>query len=734
MRKLIFVDDDNQIFHLHNKKISYVFRVAPNLKKLEHIYFGKSIRPHNTVTNSINSQPAWGEKRINHDDYSSLSRISQEYPEFGTSDYRTPAFEISYPKGDSISNFEYRTYSIEDGAPEIKGMPNVRYSKDECQTLTIVMEDEYSGLLMLLNYTIDTENSSIVRNVTIENRSNSEYNIDSLKSMSLDIPNENFDLITLNGIWAREKIVNREKINPGIKEISSIRGASGHVHDPFIAIANHETTQSQGDVIGISTIYSGNHKETIELDSYDIVRVTAGINNSHFSWHLSSGESFTSPQSILAYSSQGFNHLSQTFHNIVRKHLIDSKWILKKHPILINNWEATYFNFNEDKIIKLADRASKVGCDLFVLDDGWFSNRNSEEGSLGDWTVDHEKLPNGLSGLSKRIHELGMDFGLWFEPESVSKNTGLYRKHPDWIIGVKGKSYSQGRNQYLLDFSNPEVVDNIYSQMDKVLSKTKIEYIKWDMNRNITEPYSSVLNEKKQGEFYHRYILGVYSLYEKLTSSYPNIRFESCASGGGRFDLGMLYYAPQTWGSDDTDAFERWQIQTGESYVYPLSSIGTHVSAVPNHQTGRVTPLNTRGNIALFGTFGYELDLLRLTDSEMEEIRKQISKRKKYDYLISNGDFYRLDTKLDDTNAWQVVSNDKKSVLVCYFKGLSHPNTGYDRVRLFGLNSDDKYLINDSYLLYGDELMNLGLPLGNYNKDHSKIDFDSKLFEIKAVE
>ncbi|HIY94027.1 alpha-galactosidase [Companilactobacillus sp. HBUAS56275] len=732
MNTLIQVDTDKKIFYLCNKEISYIFRVLPKTQKLEHIYFGRHVASHGTVKNVTQADKAWGEDLIAGNQYSSLSRLMQEYPEYGTGDYRLPAFEINYPDGDEISNFEYANYKIIDGVPDIKGMPHVRYSKSDCQTLIVTLKDQYSGLKMKLNYTIDSINASLIRNVEVVNDGEQIYTVKSLKSMALDVPNDDYDLITLNGIWAREKQVNRESINPGIKEISSRRGASGHVHDPFVALVSSETTQNSGEVYGISTIYSGNHKETVELDAYDVVRVTAGINDDHFSWDLNPGENFVTPQTILVFSDRGFNKMSQTFHNLVRNHLIAPRWRKRKNPVLINNWEATYFDFNEKKILDLAKKASQVGCNLFVLDDGWFAERNSEKGSLGDWRVNYKKLPHGLDGLSSRIHKLGMDFGLWFEPESVSEDTPIFKQHPDWIIGIKNKSHSQGRNQYLLDFSNPAVVDNIYKQMDKILSTTKIDYIKWDMNRNITEPYSQYLSLNQQGEFYHRYILGVYSLYERLVKKYPEILFESCASGGGRFDLGMLYYAPQTWGSDDTDAYERWEIQKGESYVYPLSTIGTHVSASPNHQTGRQTPLKTRGNIALFGTFGYELDLLNLSELEIEIIKQQINLQRKYAELIATGDFYRLKTSLSSTDAWMVVSRDGQQALVCYFKGLSHPNMGYDHVKLYGLNDEIRYSINDSYYLYGDELKNIGLPL-EYSLNGDRIqDFDSKIFEIKA--
>lgn len=730
MTELIQVDQQHGIFYLSNSKISYIFRIMPKINKLEHIYFGKRITFHPTIENEIQHGFTWGERQLEDDNGSSLSRIMQEFPEGGTGDYRLPAFEITYPSGDSVSNFIYDRYQIIKKAPDIKGLPHVRYDNHACETLSVVLKDQYSDLELILNYTIDPFNSFIVRNTVLKNLGDQIYKIDNLKSLSLDLPNENFDVVSLNGTWARERHVQRQPLGYGIQGISSSRGASGHVHDPFVALAKPDCTQNGGDVYGISTIYSGNHKETVELDTYGVVRVIAGINDEYFTWNLVAHQSFSSPQSVLVFSDQGFNGMSQAFHDLVREHLVAPQWRDIKHPVLINNWEATYFDFDENKILELADKSSKLGCDLFVLDDGWFGQRNSEKGSLGNWTVDTDKLPHGLNSLSNKIHDLGMKFGLWFEPESVSSDVKIFKEHPNWVIGVQGKKYTQGRNQFLLDFSNSSVVDNIFQQMDRILSETKIDYIKWDMNRNITEPFSSNLNSNQQGEFYHRYILGVYDLYNRLLTKYPQILFESCASGGGRFDLGMLYYAPQTWVSDDTDAYERWQIQTGTSYVYPLSTMGTHVSVIPNHQTGRLTPLKTRGNIAMFGTFGYEMDLTKLTDSEEIEIKRQIVKRKKYDKLITQGKFYRLETRSKQTDAWMVVSEDKKTILLCYFQKLSHPNRGYDRVRLYGLDKNLKYQVNQVECFYGDELMNIGLPLNN-NRDNP-IDFDSELFEIKS--
>lgn len=439
-----------------------------------------------------------------------------------------------------------------------------------------------------------------------------------------------------------------------------------------------------------------------------------------------------------------FNGMSQTYHDLYRSRLVRGYWRDRIRPILINNWEATYFDFNEEKVMTIAETANDLGIELFVLDDGWFGERHSDNSSLGDWFENNEKLPNGIEGLSKKITSLGMKFGLWFEPEMICKDTKLFEEHPDWVIKTPNRNASHGRNQFILDFSRDEVVEHIFALMDQILSKSEISYVKWDMNRYITEPYSLSLNVDQQGEFFHRYILGVYKLYEKLIHKYPEILFESCAGGGGRFDAGMLYYAPQAWTSDDTDAVERLKIQYGTSMAYPLYSMGSHVSEVPNHQVGRMTSIESRANVAYFGTFGYELDITKLNDEEKEKIREQVAFFKEQRALIRNGQFYRLLSPFESNEvSWMVVSKDKKEAIVGYYKVLAKPNDKYYRIKLEGLDPNKLYSIEGRQTQhYGDELMNIGIVLGEDYTDRAgeywsrekTTDFSSMIFVIKEVE
>ena len=500
--------------------------------------------------------------------------------------------------------------------------------------------------------------------------------------------------------------------------------------------------ETSGEVIGFSLIYSGNFRMQAEVDTHDVTRITVGINPDRFDWKLEPGEEFQTPEAVMVYSDQGLNKMSQTFHRLYAKRLARGYWRDRPRPILNNNWEATYFNFTEDRLVQIASKAKECGVELFVLDDGWFGQRNDDHAGLGDWVANSERLPNGIKGLSERIEAMGIKFGLWFEPEMTNKDSDLYRAHPDWILHTPGRNASHGRYQYVLDFSRKEVVEYIYEMMAKILSEAKVSYIKWDMNRSITECYSMALPADRQGEVFHRYILGVYDLYERLTSEFPEVLFESCSSGGGRFDPGMLYYAPQGWTSDDSDAIERLKIQYGTSLCYPISSMGSHVSVIPNHQVFRKTPLHTRANVAYFGTFGYELDLNSLKEEEIAEVKEQIIFMKKYRKLFQFGDFYRLKSPFEGNETiWMVVSEDKKTAIVGYYRTLNGVNQAYSRIKLQGLDPDMLYenILNKTEN-YGDELMNFGLittdvTAGEVPGDATPCtDFESRIYILKAKE
>ena len=604
----------------------------------------------------------------------------------------------------------------------------------------IRLADPVTGLELELFYTIFAEGGVLARSARFVNRGEQALHLQSAMSLCLDLPDKGYDMIQFSGAWARERYPKTRRLEQGIQSVGSIRGNSSHNHNPFMILKRPTADEFQGEAIGFSLIYSGNFLAQVEVDTYDTARVLLGIHPHCFDWKLDPSEEFQTPEAVMVYTDQGLNHLSQTFHRLYQKRLARGYWRDRVRPILINNWEATYFDFTEDKLVEIAEKARECGVELFVLDDGWFGKRCGEQAGLGDWVANPDRLKNGITGLAQRIEDLGMKFGLWFEPEMVNKDSDLYREHPDWIIQAPGRRNSHGRYQYVLDFSRKEVVDRIYEMMDKILSEAKVSYIKWDMNRSITECYSAALPPDRQGEIYHRYILGVYDLYERLTSKFPQILFESCASGGGRFDPGMLYYAPQCWTSDDSDAVERIKIQYGTSYCYPVSSMGTHVSVVPNHQINRITPLDTRANVAYFGTFGYELDLNTLTADEQEEVKGQIAFMKQYRQLFQFGTFYRLQSPFEhNTSAWMVVSDDGKEAIVGWYRVLNGVNLPYTRLRLKGLCEDLPYKVDgESGIHYGSELMNAGLITTDASSGQAQgneemcRDFESRLYILKA--
>lgn len=736
---MIYINN-NKEFHLTNGMISYICRVEEKTGVLEQLYFGSAI-PHQPTFDYLIEREIRPSNNFKKEDHtSSLEHIKQEMPMYGTTDFRYPAVEVQYPDGDAISHFNYSNYRISNKKRKIPNLPTSFYDEAEAETLTIVLKDRYSSLTIEMDYTIFKDFPIISRQNHIVHHDDCRYQLMRFMSMSLDLPIDDCDWLHLDGAWARETQVKRDKLHSGLQQISSTRGASSHIHNPFFAICEKSATEFQGDVYAFSLIYSGNFVGQIEVDTYRISRVQMGINPYQFSWQLEKGDVFSSPEVIMNYAQNGFNEMSRNFHAFFKKHLIRQKWASKERPVLINNWEATYFNFDESKILALAQEAANLGIELFVLDDGWFGHRDNDASSLGNWQVDKRKLPHGIRSLSQKIHEKGLKFGLWFEPEMVSMDTPLYQAHPDWIVGHPQKNISHGRNQYVLDFSQNCVIDCIFEQMDAVLKACEIDYVKWDMNRYISEAYSVSLGKQRQGEFFHRYILGVYALYEKLLAKYPDLLIESCAGGGGRFDPALLYYAPQTWTSDDTDAIERLKIQYGASMVYPLSAIGSHVSEVPNHQVARMTSLKMRSDVALFGTFGYELDVTKLSQREKSQVKNQIILFKKHRTLLHTGTFFRLQSPFNgNVCAWMVVSENQTEALIGYYQILAEPNPPYQRLRLKGLNADFDYTIwEKEQVRTGKDLMAVGLIFGeNYIDRASDFwqrqmagDFSSKLIYL----
>lgn len=733
MSSIQFVKE-TKTFILSNQQISYILGVEEGV--LIHYYFGKCIKNFSNVPEYPQNINQSFSPRLSgaENEYFSLNNLPQEYPGNNQGDYRTPANEVTHANGSTVTDFRYHSFKIIQGKPELDGLPATYADDDsEAETLIIKLVDAVSSMELYLSYTIFAAQSVIVRSARYVNAGTEDCRIEKAMSSSIDFPYAERELFFLSGAWANERNLIREPIMPGTKQLGSVRGASSHAINPFLGIGSKHFTESVGEVYGFSLVYSGNHEMIVEEDQIGQCRVQLGINSHDFSWQLKPGDDFQTPEVVMGYSEEGLGKLSSAFHELFNQHLVRGRYKNETRPVLINNWEATYFDFDAQKILDIAKASSELGVELFVLDDGWFGHRENDRSSLGDWFVNEEKLPGGLDGISKAVHQLGMKFGLWFEPEMISEDSELFKRHPDWILKTPGYPASLGRNQYVLDFSRQEVRDNIYQQMKKVLDSAAIDYIKWDMNRNMSEVYSSALGSTQQGEVYHRYILGLYEFLERLTSECPNILFESCSGGGGRFDPGMLYYMPQTWTSDNTDAISRLKIQYGTSIVYPVSTMGAHVSTVPNHQTGRVTPFEVRGDVAMSGVLGYELNVTKLSEKEKKEMKQQISFYKKHRELIQFGDFYRLLSPFEGAaTAWQFVSRDKKEALVIYVKAHAEAAPHLNVLKLAGLTPEKMYLDESGKQYSGDELMLLGLFVENLLKGEKTSEYQSCCLYLKA--
>ena len=737
---ILFKEECRQ-FHLTNGEVSYIFRVSEDGKLLQ-LYYG-AVVPERDYSYLVELQhrPMTTYRKEGDLRYS-LEHVRQEFPEYGTTDFRHPAICLRQENGSRITDFVYVSHQIVDGKPALEGLPaTYTEAQMEAKTLILTLRDALTEVEVQLFYTIFADWPVIARSSKVINQGGETCYLESLASLSLDLPDADYDWLQLSGAWARERYIKERPLQQGIQSIESTRGISSPHHNPFVALKRSKTTEFSGPVLGASLVYSGNFFIQAEVDTYDVTRLQIGINPFGFEWKLAAGQSFTSPEALLVYSERGLNGMSQVFHQLFRRRLARGYWRERARPVLINNWEATYFDFSEDQLLDLAENAQEVGVELFVLDDGWFGQRTNDRAGLGDWFVNPERLPQGLGPLAERIHVLGMKFGLWFEPEMVNKDSQLYRTHPDWLLAVPDRQPHHGRNQFVLDYSRPEVVDEIFERLSAVIEEAQLDYIKWDMNRPLTDVFSAAWPADQQGEIFHRYVLGVYDLYERLISRYPSLLFESCSSGGGRFDPGMLYYAPQVWTSDDSDAIERLKIQYGTSLLYPLSSMGAHVSIVPNHQTNRLTPLKTRGNVAFFGSFGYELDLNQLSPEELAEVREQIAFYKRYRELIHNGTFYRLQSpfKGDGQTAWMVVSQDQNTAILGTFKVLNQVNRSHQRLQLKGLAVEKVYRL-EGHAYMGAELMRVGLvttdassgQLLEDSEQKPSYDFDSKLWLFEA--
>lgn len=723
-------------FHLYNGKISYLIKVLPN-NQLGHLYFGKYVKDKESFKYLLEGGYRPLATYVFEKDYFlSLQHTRQEYPSYGTTDFHYPAFDIIQSNGSHIMNFEYQSHVILKGKKKLEGLPATYVEEEhEADTLEITLYDSLTKTQLILSYTIYSDLGALTRHAQFKQLGEDSIALNRVMSTSIDFPDSNYEMVHFSGAWARERAIKVRRLEQGVQSIHSMRGTSSAEHNPFVILKRPHTDENIGEAIGFSLVYSGNFLAQVEVDSHEMTRVSMGIHPDTFYWELKQGETFQTPEVVMVYSDQGLNKMSQTYHELYRNRLARGNWRNKVRPIVCNNWEATEFDFDEEKILSIAKEAADVGVELFVLDDGWFGERNNDQAGLGDWFVNKEKLPSGIDGLAKKINGLGMKFGLWIEPEMVNKESLLYRNHPDWMLSTPGRRASQGRNQYVLDFSRKEVVEYIYEMIAKILETSEISYIKWDMNRYLTECYSVEKEPQNQGKVMHEYILGVYSLYEKLTTKFPEILFESCSSGGARFDAGMLYYAPQVWTSDNTDAGDRIKIQYSTSYAYPLSSMAAHVSQIPNQQTKRSICLETRGNVAFFGVFGYELDLGELDLKDKEMVKKQIEFVKHYRELMMNGDFYRLiNPHTAQEAAWMVVSKDKKKALVGYYKLSYQPNSGFIRLHLKGLDQDGKYQVNGKGVYHGDELMHIGLVIEEQELSHNGGDFSSVIYEVVSIE
>lgn len=738
----IIYNEKTREFHLYNQEISYIIKILDNDQPGQ-LYYGKRLTHREDFGHLFEyAMRDMSPYAFEGNSTFSLENIKQEYPTFGCGDMRFPAYEIERENGSHVVEFVYKEHKIYNGKPKLEGLPATYVeSDDEAQTLELVLEDASIGTKIILLYTIYEAFPVITRSVRFECDSDEKITLLSAMSACVDLPDKDYEMIDLAGVWARERHVRRHKLDYGIQSIYSMRGCSSYQFNPFLALARENADEFQGQVYGFSLVYSGNFLAQTEVDNYDTARVLMGIHPNGFKWTLGKGEAFQTPEMVMVYSEAGLNGMSQAFHKLYRTRLARGTWRDKVRPILINSWEAFYFDFDAPKLLGLADAAADLGMELFVLDDGWFGKRNDGTSSLGDWYPNEEKLKGTLKELAEKINAKGLKFGLWIEPEMTNKDSDLYRAHPDWLLAEQGKRICHSRNQYVLDFSKREVREYIGDMLENLLAEVPVSYIKWDLNRTFSEVFSNGNDREYQGKVCHKYVLGVYELYERLTSRFPHVLFESCASGGARFDPGMLYYAPQGWTSDDTDAIERLKIQYGTSMVYPVSCMGSHVSASPNHQTNRVTPIETRADVAYFGTFGYELDLLKLSEEEKAEVRRQIAFMKEKRELIQKGIFYRLKSPFEgNVTAWMIVSEDQKKALVGYYRVMQPVNIGFVRLKLKGLKEDTCYKVSGyDYDCYGDELMQVGMILsdsasGVWKKGvNDKGDFQAKVFEIVAV-
>ncbi|MCR5151437.1 MAG: alpha-galactosidase [Clostridiales bacterium] len=708
----ILFDKEKQVFKLDTSSSSYIMRIYKE-NYLCHLYYGAKIPDYNLTDHIFKGGFAsFCPENINIPGAGfSPGVCTFEFPGENTGDFRESAVSIRNADGNNATDFRYAGHIIYSGKKPIDGMPSLySESPEDCETLEIEMIDSFTGIKAVLYYTVFEKLSAMTRRVAIVNPTDKSVKIERIYSLCCDFNTRQFDMISLYGRWLKERTVQRQPLFVGTQSVGSKRGSSGHYRNPFGAIVGHDTTEDYGDAYGFNLVYSSNFKFNVEVDGHGGARVLMGINPDTFNWQLNPGDSFDAPEAVMVYSANGLGEMSRTFHRLYLNHLIRGKYKHVKRPVLINNWEATGMNFTGEKLLTFAQRAKELGLDMLVMDDGWFGARDDDTSSLGDWVVNEEKLGCTLKEFTHKVHQIGLKFGIWFEPEMISRDSDLYRAHPDWCVHVPGREKSIARHQYVLDYSRKDVRDHIYSMIKKILSENEIDYVKWDFNRNLSEAGSALLSNENQQEVFHRCVLGTYDIMNRLTTDFPDILLENCSGGGGRFDPAMLYYSPQIWCSDNTDPIERLSIQFGTSLCYPASTMGAHVSA------SKRAGYETKGNVALWGTFGYELDPNKFTDEEKEIVKEQIKEYHKYYDLIHYGDLYRLIDPLESgyKAAWMFVDEEKTQALfTCVVIKLYEDLVFY--LKLKGLDKDAYYRCSQNGEVYsGALLMNAGLNLSDY--------------------
>lgn len=704
----ITFDEKRKIFKLDTLDSTYAIGIREGY--LIHLYYGKKIPDDNLLDLPFRGYFATiSPKNVHVDDYKfSLDVQPMEYSCNGSGDYRLAALSIKDSMGRTTTDIRYLDHKIYDGKPKLKGLPATYCNDDsEAQTLELITIDKFTGAKVTLYYTAFANYSVVTESVKVENTGKETFEIEKVASCCVNFPSMDYNMINLSGVWSRERRVITRHLAHGIQSVASKRGSSSHNHNPFVALVDDKGGEDFGDAFGFNLVYSGNFSADIETDYLDCTRLVMGINPIDFTWVVEPGDEFQSPEVVMVYSDSGMGKMSRTFHDLYNNNLIRGEWKNKKRPLLINSWEGSGFDFDQETLVRYAKEAKKLGIELLVMDDGWFGHRDSDNSSLGDWFVNESKLKGGLTKLIERVNAEGIQFGIWYEPEMISEDSELYKAHPDWCVHIEGREQSPARQQYVIDMTRQDVRDCIFNQMYDVLSKNNIAYLKWDYNRAITEPASVMLDARHSKEFFHRFILGTYELMDRITSAFPHILFESCAGGGGRFDAGMLYYMPQAWASDNTDPIERLTIQFGTTMCYPASSMGAHVSACDR------TGIETKAAVAMAGTFGYELDPKEMSEEDKEKVKEQVKNYHRYYNVIHFGDLYRIIAPTDDEFkcAWEYVAKDKSEALLTVVIKNRAPHD-FLLIKMKGLDPEKMYRDEtDGEIYSGALLMNAGINL-----------------------